>query len=369
MLEFLRRNQVLLSSGLFLTLSFALLTVNRDGLRRFDPLGVVFLEVLRPLQSVTTNTSGRVSGLWGSYLDLVGVEADNQRLRERLRQLEAEHHRDTEIELENHRLQRLLDFRNDVPSQGVTAGVTGKDASGLFQTFTLDRGESDGVKAGMAVVAPDGVVGRIGQASPHASRVLLISDHNSGVDALVQRTRARGIVEGALNGGCSMKYIKRGDDVAVDDVVVTSGLDGIFPKGVLIGTVNHVTRKDVGLFQIAEVTPAAEFGKLEEVWVITTAPQEVNRAIEAAARAKETASPVASATPGLTGTPAPHAKSTSPPHAYPTPPPRGTAAPPARANPSAAPGHKAATPLARTPGAHLRVPATPPRTPPASEDR
>jgi rod shape-determining protein MreC len=331
MLEFLRRNQVLLSSGLFLALSFALLTANRGGARRVDPLGWVFLEGLAPLQGVTTWGTGQVGGIWSRYFVLVGVEAENKSLRERLRALQAEHHRDREIESENQRLQRLLDFHGNMPSDVVTARVIGKDASGTLQSLTLDRGERDGIRAGMAVVCADGVVGRIAQSSPHASRVLLISDHNSGVDALVQRTRARGIVEGALTGSCSMKYIKRGDQVDLDDLVVTSGLDGIFPKGVLVGRVSGVTRKDVGLFQVADVLPAVDFAKLEEVLVLTTAPEKVNVAIDAAERAKITPEPTpppvegtVTPTPGPAPTPtpakgAPVRRRDEPPHPTPAP--------------------------------------------------
>lgn len=270
MLEYLRRNQVLLSSGLFLIFSLTLVTLNRGGLRRVDPLGVLFLEILSPLQRVTTFGVEGVSDLWDQYANLIGVEDENRQLRERLRRLEAERHRTTEIELQNRRFQELLKFRSEVPGEIVTARVTGQDASGWFQTFTLDRGERDGVKPGMPVVCADGVVGRIAQSSPHASRVLLISDHNSGVDALVQRTRARGIVEGALNGVCSMKYIKRSDDIDVGDVIVTSGLDGIFPKGILIGRAIAVARRDYGLFQVADVVPAVDFQRLEEVMVLTS---------------------------------------------------------------------------------------------------
>ena len=306
MLEFLRRNQVLLSSGVFLLLSFLLLSANRSGTRRYDPLGAVFLEAMRPMQSVTVQTTGSVSNLWSRYLALVSVSAENERLKARVRALESERRHDAEIELENHRLARLLGFREDVPSEGVTARVIGRDASGLFQTLALDRGETDGIKPGMAVVCADGVVGRIAQTSWHASRVLLISDHNSGVDALVQRTRARGIVEGALSGACSMKYIKRGDEVDIDDVVVTSGLDGIFPKGIRIGHVSGVTKKDVGLFQVADVTPAVEFSKLEEVMVLTSPPVDVNAAIDAAERARAT--PVPTPEPTVEPTPAPTPK-------------------------------------------------------------
>ena len=333
MFEFLRRNQVLLSSGLFLAFSLVLVTANRSGIRRFDPVGVVFLEVLRPLQAVTTRFAGQLDGIWIRYVGLIDTEADNQRLRERLRELEAEHSHDVEIELENQRLARLLDYRTDLPSQVVTARVIGKDATGLFQSLTLDRGQHDGVRPGMAVVCPDGVVGRIAQSSPHASRVLLLSDHNSGVDALVSRTRARGIVEGTLSGNCSMKYIKRSDEIDVNDAVVTSGLDGMFPKGIRIGRVSGVTRKDVGLYQVAEVTPAVDFAKLEEVMVLLSPPQEVNEAIDAAARARETPEPTpmptaATPSPRPTTTPgAPAARKATAPARSASPPPRGAAHP------------------------------------------
>jgi rod shape-determining protein MreC len=119
----------------------------------------------------------------------------------------------------------------------------------------------------MPVLAPEGVVGVISTASPHAAKVLLLTDPNSGVDVLVQRTRVRGIVSGLLERGAVLKYVKRTEDVRVGDPVVASGLDGIFPKGMPIGRVTRVSRKDRGLFLYAEVTPAADAARLEEVLV------------------------------------------------------------------------------------------------------
>jgi rod shape-determining protein MreC len=124
---------------------------------------------------------------------------------------------------------------------------------------------------GAAVIVPEGVVGRVFQASAHAARVLLVSDRNSGVDAIVQRTRVHGIVQGRDNG-CELKYVKRGSDVEVGDNVVTSGLDNIFPKGVLIGDVVQVARREQGLFQNIAIEPRVAFDRLEEVLVTTGAP-------------------------------------------------------------------------------------------------
>lgn len=282
MIEFLRRHQVVFASAIFLSLSLFLLTANRGGVRRFDPLGAIFLEVLRPLQGGLATAIAHGRGLWLGYVELTRVAEENERLKIELRALEGEHRRTTEIELANRRLERLLEVRAEIPAKALAVRVVGKDASGWFATFTVDRGERDGVAVGMAVVAPEGVVGRIAQTSPHAARVLLVSDHNSGVDALVQRTRARGIVEGTLSGKSNLKYVKPTEDLVPGDLVVTSGLDGIFPKGLLLGRVTAVTRKDASLFQGAEVEPAVDFPRLEEALVLTTPPAQVNAALEAA---------------------------------------------------------------------------------------
>jgi rod shape-determining protein MreC len=131
----------------------------------------------------------------------------------------------------------------------------------------IDRGTQDGIVKGSAVLAPEGIVGQVFLASAHAARVLLVSDHNSGVDAIVQRTRAQGIVQGTVDAGCVLKYVKRTEDVQLGDDVITSGLDGIFPKGLPIGRVVEVDKRGRGLFQHAEVKPSVDFDQLEEVLV------------------------------------------------------------------------------------------------------
>jgi rod shape-determining protein MreC len=150
----------------------------------------------------------------------------------------------------------------------VAAEVVGRDASVWFQSLTIDKGERDGLKPGMPVLAPEGVVGMISGTSSHAARVMLLTDPNSGVDVLVQRTRARGIVSGQLEQEAVLKYVKRDEDVKVGDRVITSGLDGVFPKGMPVGHVTEVSRKDRGLFLYAEVTPSAAASRLEEVLVV-----------------------------------------------------------------------------------------------------
>jgi len=146
--------------------------------------------------------------------------------------------------------------------------VIGKDPVPLFRSVTINRGQADGVRKGMAVVSPHGVVGQILSASSHAARVLLVTDHNSGIDAVSQRSRARGIVEGALDEGCLMKYIRQGEDVQVGDRVVTSGLDGIFPKGIVIGRITRLHPRSRGQLMSTDVEPAVPFDLIEEVLVV-----------------------------------------------------------------------------------------------------
>lgn len=277
MLEFVRRNRVLLSSGFFLLCSLGLLSANARQPGRIDPLGHVFLEVMAPFQRITAGLTGGTRGLWDRYVDLVGVQAENERLRDRLRDLEARGTHQGEMELMNRRLKRLLALQKELPTRAVAASVTARDASVWFQSLTLNKGELDGIQSGMPVMAPEGVVGLISSTSLHASRVILLTDPNSGIDVLIQRTRVRGIVSGLLEQGTILKYVKRSDDVRVGDRVVASGLDGVFPKGLPVGRVTKVSRKDRGLFLYAEVTPEADASRLEEVLVAMASGAELRK--------------------------------------------------------------------------------------------
>ena len=269
MLDFLRRYQVPISSGVLLLLASMLVSANAGG-RRADPLSRIVLEAIYPFQLAVSGTTAEVARVWNGYLNLVGAREEADGLKERVRTLEGELTKFAEVQESNRRLRRLLKFRRTLDSPVVAARVISWDASG-DRTITLDKGEQDGVVKGAAVIVPEGVVGRVFSASAHAARVLLVSDRNSGVDAIVQRSRVRGIVQGR-ESDCELKYVKRGADVEIGDTVVTSGLDSIFPKGVLIGEVVQVARRAQGLFQNIAIEPRVAFERLEEVLVTTGAP-------------------------------------------------------------------------------------------------
>jgi rod shape-determining protein MreC len=206
--------------------------------------------------------------LWDNYIALWSLRQQNEELRRRVAELEALSQQAVELGMTNQRLSAILKLQDEFGDNGVAARVVGRSPSAWVHTIVLDRGERDGVQKGMAVLAPDGVVGQVVSTSVHAARVLLVSDPSSGVDVLVQRSRVQGIAAGTMERACALKYVQRGSDVAVGDTVVTSGLDGIFPKGQPVGTVVRVDMKDSRMFQDVEVKLSAELAKVEEVLVV-----------------------------------------------------------------------------------------------------
>jgi len=268
MLAFLRKNQVLLSSGFCLLLSLYILTAAARGHLKQDPVGPVLLWLMRPLQITAQAATGWIKEIDQRYATVAGFRTENERLRKRIQELEVERSRLLEADATNRHLQKLLEFRPHLPSGSITASIIGNSASSWFQSCLLDKGSADGIRKGMAVVTPLGAVGQVVSATGHSAKVLLITDANSGVDVLVQRTRARGIVSGSLENVTIMKYVKRSEDIQEGDRLITSGLDAVFPKGLMVGTVVKVNKQNLGLFQHVEVMPAVSSAQIEEVLVV-----------------------------------------------------------------------------------------------------
>lgn len=237
----------------------------RKGVEFFDAL---LMEICSPFQKASTVVIKTIQGTFQQYVFLVNLEQENRKLKQKVVELEAENHQMKELRLANERLRQLLQFREKNSPAMVGAEVIGQDPSSWFKSVTIDKGEKDGVKQGMAVVSPSGVIGRILKTAPHYATVLLITDYNSAVDSIVQRTRAKAIVEGKGENRCQLKYLLRTEEVAVGDAVVTSGLGGSFPKGLMVGEIKKVDKKSHGVFQYAELVPSVDFTQLEEVFVI-----------------------------------------------------------------------------------------------------
>jgi rod shape-determining protein MreC len=267
MLDFFRRNGVLVAALGGLALAAVLVASTAGGRGRADGIGRLLLDTIAPLQQAGTVVSHGLGDVWHETAAIFRRPAEIERLQSQVELLAERVVRFDEVEQENVRLRELLAFRQRLVGDLLAASVIGRDATGVARTLTIDRGERDGVRKGAAVLAPAGVVGQVFLAGAHASRVLLITDHNSGLDAVVQRTRARGIIEGTLTEGCGLKFVKRTEDLQPGDVIVTSGVDGIFPRGLAIGQITSVDKRGQGLFQYANVRPFADFERLEEVLV------------------------------------------------------------------------------------------------------
>lgn len=229
---------------------------------------------IAPVQKQAAKTGGLFSRIWYDYIALTEVRKENIRLNEEIKGLNSKLVEAYEDVLANQRLTKLLSMRNSIKDPTVAAEVIGEDVTPWFRTLTIDRGLSSGIREGMPVVAAGGVVGQTIKVGPNSSRVLLITDHASGVAAMIQRSRARGVVKGKGENLCSLEFTMRDEDVKVGDTVITSGVGGIFSKGLPIGEVSMVKKGEYGIFQTVTVRPAVSSAHLEEVLVILRTPAE-----------------------------------------------------------------------------------------------
>jgi rod shape-determining protein MreC len=245
--------------------------------RQDDPaygIGGTGISIVAPFQEAFTRIIGSAATAWEHYFSLVSTAQENDELRRQLSQVLAQNARNKEIELANIRLRRLLAFKQSVNREVISAEVIGKNPSPWFRAVIIDKGRKDGVAVGFPVVVPKGIVGQVTEVSAYYAKVLLLIDQNNAVDGLVQRTRARGIVRGASADQCVFKYVLRKDDIQVGDTIISSGLDGVYPKGLRIGRVAGVIKRNSGIFQDVVVTPFADFEKIEEVLVVLNTPGE-----------------------------------------------------------------------------------------------
>lgn len=269
MLDFLSRHRGAIVGWSLSLLALGLVLAGRDGT---SVLGRSFGLIATPVQSGARSVTGGLGSFLDRYLLLVGAQDEASRLRREVGDLRRELLAAEEVYLENRRLKTLLRFKESTELPLLPARVVGRSASTWFRTLTLDKGSDDGVLRNSPVVTADGVIGRVYQVSPSASRVLLLTDTSSAVDAVVQRSRAQAIVEGRLAPLCRILYLARTDDAKPGDRVVTSGLGDVYPKGLLLGEIVSVEPVKGGVFRMAELRPSADFSRLEEVFVVPARP-------------------------------------------------------------------------------------------------
>jgi rod shape-determining protein MreC len=257
---------LLTGAGILAALLFFSLNVPRN--REANVIERSALSVLAPLLRPVSRISGFVEDVWDGYIRLVDTHRENMRLREDVRSLNLRVLEGNEALLSNQRLERLLDMKKSVKAPTVSATVIGEDVTSWFRTLVINRGSSSGIREGMAVISADGVVGQTVKVSSSTSRVLLLTDHASGISATIQRSRARGVIKGKSEMLCTLEFTTREEDVKVGDMVITSGIGGVFLKGLPIGEVTMVKRGEYGIFQTVSIRPAVNLPHLEEVLIV-----------------------------------------------------------------------------------------------------
>ena len=232
--------------------------------------GDIFAVVTAPIQTGLAKASRATFGLWTTYLDWKNVRAENRRLREEVQELRVQSLRVSETDDENRRLRRLLALQEQLPLTTLSGEIIAREWGGWIRSLTVNRGRGDNVPRLTAVISPNGLIGRVVDVRPGVSIVQVLTDPTSTVGAHVLRTRTPGIVEGDPRGTLRFKFMARdGASIQTGDVLVTAGQGGLFPRGIPIGTVRSIDNRGAALFHYAELTPAVDFARIDEVLLVT----------------------------------------------------------------------------------------------------
>ncbi|MFQ5812551.1 MAG: rod shape-determining protein MreC [Anaerolineae bacterium] len=262
------------STVLIILILLSLAGIALDQNEDLQPIEDLALRFVVPVQEKMTSLANNISDLTQTTRDIRELRHRNEELQGLADSLMIENVRLKEIESENETLRRLLGFTQANPTHSYKAAevkgrVIGRDPSNFLSYLTIDSGSQQGIEKGMPVVTERGLVGRITDVGSNWAKVMLIIDPSSSVNALIQSSRATGVVEGQVGRSLLMKYIPQGETVNVNDIVLTSGLGGNFPQKLIIGQVTAVHQRDIEMFQQADIRPTVDFNRLEIVLVIT----------------------------------------------------------------------------------------------------
>jgi rod shape-determining protein MreC len=300
---------------LVVTVGHLILISTQVNSRRGIPLFEAFtFGAFAEVQRATSSGVGEVRDGWENYFALQQIRRDNASLKQQVAQLQIKLQQERALAEQSRNLGRLLELKNQTLLATTGAVVIGGAASPDFKTLSIDKGSREGLKPDMAVISPEGVVGRIIMPSGHAAKVQLLIDRNAAAGAVVERTRAQGVVVGTGTNQLQMEYLPGSADIKPGDRVVTSGIDGIYPKGFVIGQVESVQRGDSNGVLIK---PAVDFSSLESVLVVVAPLPSIEPETEAAqpgAAPKPTgaASKANASTPTTKPAPPPPAPATQP---------------------------------------------------------
>jgi len=230
-------------------------------------MGVV-MDVAAPVQKAVAMPFEAVRDVWDRYAAVLDAKRENEQLRSEVERLAEENHQLREGLVASGRLQRIARMRERYEIPMLPGELVGVDASPWFRSVLVDRGRDGGVRSGMPVISEQGLVGLVTATARRSAKAMLVLDRQTAIDGVIQRSRSRGIVRGRGSDELEFEFVARGSDVHVDDLVITSGLGGVYPKGLYIGRIREISDPGEQLLQTATIRPAVDFGRLEQVFVM-----------------------------------------------------------------------------------------------------
>jgi rod shape-determining protein MreC len=264
---------------LIILVVIAVLALVLSVLGFLQPLQDLALSVLQPVLHTVLGVGQDAQSVTGGFADVNAMREQIKNLSSQVDELAINRVRVRELESENTLLRKQLAYKQANPDFDLMgaavlqrssdiAKVIGRDPSNLVWYIIVDQGSADGVQVGMPVAAPQGLVGRVTAVGANWAKVMLIVDPSSSVNAVVQSTRATGVVQGDVNGNLTIKYVPQGEAIQPGDLILTSGMGGGFPKRLVVGQVNSVYKRDIELFQEASIKPTVDFTRLEFVMIL-----------------------------------------------------------------------------------------------------
>lgn len=270
--EFSSRLRLALLVAILVAVATASMVVDqralRGGGREMPVWAGPLLDAAVPVQKAMALPVDLLRGSWTDYMALVGVHEENEALRHELARLREENSQLREALVASERLAQIAAIRDEFEMPMLPAELVASDVSPWFRSVLIDRGRADGVRSGMPVVSEEGLVGLVTATSRSASKTMLLLDRQAAIDGTVQRSRSRGTVRGRGGEELEFEFVARQGDVLVGDVVITSGLDGVYPKGLRLGKVMAIEPSGSRLLRTAVLSPAVDFGRLEQAFVM-----------------------------------------------------------------------------------------------------
>ena len=265
------RNILIIWCALFVLLAF-FSYFSQTG-RDYYPVENSLVDGILPAISFFTLVKKSVGSWWTPYFSFKETQQENDRLKKQAIQLTMENLRLREKVSSNERLRKFLQIKDELSGPSLVAEVVGRGPSPFLQTLYINKGRKEGLVRGMPVLCPEGVVGRLEKTSGHYAQVILLNAPSFAVDCLCQRSRVRGVLTGIPGeGNCQVKYVARTEDVRAGDIIITSGLDQLYPKGQILGRVLRVVSQTKGNFLFIEVVPEVNLSQIEEVLIFQKRP-------------------------------------------------------------------------------------------------